>query len=235
MPVYNREKFLDKAIHSVLDQTHENFHLVIVDDCSTDGSLDISKQYESLSNVTLLRNKKNMGCYHTRNHALYKFKGEDWGFFTIHDSDDYSDPERFREIVKPFSNPDLLGLKTTYSRVDENGSPQKDRMNPNKLDVYSSEGIAIFPRKTFDILGYYDDTRFSGDTDYWWRLERFCALNPKYLLGKHMLKLYSAVSHDENLTKIYNFETDRPKYFSKSRLDIENMTKTGSFRREFEL
>jgi len=233
IPIYNRAKYLNKAIESVLNQTHSNVDLVLIDDCSTDDSLQIALEYASLDNVTLLQNSQNMGCYYSRNIGLYEFKDKDWDFFTIHDADDYSESNRFEEIIKPFSNPNLLGLKTTYIRVDENGNPQPDREDGDRVDIYSSEGIAIFPRATFDFLGYYDDTRFSGDTDYWWRLEQFCNFNKDYSCGKHLSHLYYAVSHEENLTKIYNFTEDRPKYFQKSRSDIIQMYKAGSFKRNF--
>ena len=233
IPFYNTEKYLDKAIQSVLNQTHKNFELVLVDDASTDKSLEICKRYDNLDNVTILSNPKNMGCYYTINHALYKFKNADWDFFTAHGSDDTSDPERFNKIIQPFSEANLLGMKTTYIRVNELGEPQKDRENPNKDDIYASEGIAIFRRSVFDILGYYDDTRFSGDTDYWWRLQNFCALNSPYVVAEHMLQLYYALAHEKNLTKIYNFEVDRPKYFQKSMEDIRKMVNQKSFRREF--
>ena len=45
MPVYNVEKYLKEAIDSILNQTYENIELIIIDDCSTDGSKDIIKSY----------------------------------------------------------------------------------------------------------------------------------------------------------------------------------------------
>tara|TARA_Y100000361_G_scaffold153907_1_gene177198 strand:+ start:1559 stop:2293 length:735 start_codon:yes stop_codon:yes gene_type:complete len=234
MPTYNKEEFLDKAIQSVLSQTHDNLLLCIVDDCSTDSSLAIANKYKKEDDrVLVLKNSENLGCYAARNLGLLKCKDLDWDLFTIHDSDDYSDPERLREISKPLSNPSVLGLKTTYTRVNRKGEPQTCRDNPSKIDQYASEGIAIFPKETFNIIGFFDKTRFSGDTDYWWRLQAFCHHNPQYIVGSHTQPLYSAVLHETNLTKIYNFETDRPKYFHKSKSDIINMSQLGSFRRDF--
>lgn len=233
VPVYNKSLFLKKCLDSILNQTYKNFKIVLVDDASTDNSLSICEQYSHHENVTIFSNEKNMGCYYSRNKALYEFRDEDWDFFTIHDSDDYSNESRFSEILKPFSDPTLLGLKTTYIREDVNGVPQKDRVNPNKVDIYSSEGIAIFRRECFEILGYYDNTRFSGDTDYWWRLESLCNTSPQYRHGKHLPQLYHAVTHGENLTKIYSFEVDRPKYFNKSIAEIKKMAESGSFYRPF--
>ena len=76
IPIYNKGEFLEGAIESVLQQTHKNIELVLVDDCSTDKSLEIAKSYEHLDNVTVLRNSKNRGCYYTRNKGLKYFKNK---------------------------------------------------------------------------------------------------------------------------------------------------------------
>lgn len=236
IPIYNREKYLDKAIQSVLSQTHKNFELVLVDDASTDKSLEICKRYDNLDNVTILSNPKNMGCYYTRNHALYHFKNMDWDFFTIHDSDDTSDPERFSKIIQPFSNEQLLGLKTTYLAVNEEGEPQTLTEDPNRYDIYASEGIAFFTRQTFDLLGYYDDTRFSGDTEYWTRLQILCRSFKGYICGEHKEILYKRLYHESNLCKKYDFHTTRPKYFQKFHQEIQDvLIPSGSLRRDFKL
>jgi|TARA_R110002167_G_scaffold269817_2_gene476336 glycosyltransferase involved in cell wall biosynthesis len=237
IPIYNREKYLKKAIDSVLNQTHKNFELVLVDDASTDKSLEICKQYENLDNVTLLSNSKNMGCYYTRNHALYHFKDSKWDFFTIHDSDDTSSTDRFQKILLPFSDQNLLGLKTTYMSVDTKGKPHRTKENPNTDDIYASEGIAIFTRNVFDILGYYDDTRFSGDTEYWTRLQMTCSSpSNNYICGAHKQALYRRLIHDQNLVKKYDFHTVRPEYFNKFQNDImNNLVPSGSLHRNFSL
>jgi len=70
MTAYNRAEFIGPAIESVLAQTFAAFELVIVDDCSTDGTLDIARQYERLdSRVRVVVNEKNLGDYGNRNHA----------------------------------------------------------------------------------------------------------------------------------------------------------------------
>lgn len=229
IPVYNKENFLERAIESVLQQTYDNIEVVIIDDCSTDNSLNIANNYADLKNVTVLSNKVNKGCYFTRNRGLDYFKDKDWDYFTIHDADDVSDLNRFSTVISQFS-PNILGLKTTYMRVDPNLEPQLTPQG-DRIDVYDSEGIAFFPRKTFDLLGYYDNTRFSGDTDYWWRLQTYCSLNPEYKVGSSSDILYLATNHEDNLTKKYNFTHDRPQYWAKVQKDIERMVPTGNFYR----
>ena len=234
MPTYNREEFLDKAIQSVLNQTYSNLILCVVDDCSTDSSLAIANKYKKEDDrVLVLKNPKNLGCYAARNLGLFKCKDLDWDLFTIHDPDDYSSDDRLHKISQPFVESKLMGMKTTFTKVDRSGVPQL-RVGMNEIEVTASEGIAIFTRRAFKTLGYFDDTRFSGDTDYWWRAQAFCDLNPDHTLGQHLGPLYSAVSHENNLTKIYNFHTDRPKYFQKSMSEIRSkMIPSNNFYRDF--
>ena len=233
MPVYNKEEFLDKAIQSVLNQTHTNISLCIIDDQSTDSSLSIANKYkEQDDRVSIYINEENSGCYRTRNRGLLENKNKDWDFFTIHDPDDTSDKDRISYSLRFFKDPNLLGLKTTFTKVNRKGEPQL-RVGTNDIETNPSEGIAIFRRSVFDKIGYYDDTRFSGDTDYWWRLEYFCNANAPFTSASCLKSMYQALSHENNLTKIYDFKTDRPKYFQKSLNEIRSkMIPENNFYRE---
>lgn len=228
MPVYNTEKYVGNAIESVLQQTHQNLHLVIIDDGSTDNSYEVIKEYESNERVTVLQNEENRGCYFSRNRGL-TYLDDSYNFFTIHDSDDISDVERFEILMDQFmySSQNLLGMKTTYIRVDTNYEPIVPK------DVYSSEGIAIYHKSVHDILGFYDNTQFGGDTDYWWRLQRFCKLNTGYKLDISKNILYLAVlrNDDSNLTKKYKVGTDRQPYMKRLRQEISQMNKKEDFYR----
>jgi len=59
IPFYNVEKYLEEAIEGILQQTYQNFHLVLVDDASTDNSRKIAEQYKGNNKVSLLYNIKN--------------------------------------------------------------------------------------------------------------------------------------------------------------------------------
>lgn len=231
IPVYNEEEFLVNAIESIIQQTYKNIELVIVDDCSTDKSLQIAKSYEYLPNVTVLQNKKNGGCYYAINQALDYFKDKEWDYFSLHGADDLSDVNRFDLLLKYFQNPNLLGFKTTFRRV--NRQLEQQFTGEGKINIHASEGIPIYKRKVFEILGYFDNTRFSGDTDYWWRIEAFCHVNPSFEVGISKEELYLAIEHETNLTLEYDFHTTRPKYWTKIREEIQNkMIPNNNFYRE---
>lgn len=70
MTSYNREKYIAEAIKSVLASTYTNFELIIVDDCSTDRTLAIAREYEAKDKrVKVYLNEKNLGDYPNRNKA----------------------------------------------------------------------------------------------------------------------------------------------------------------------
>ena len=85
--VYNLENFVSRAIESVLNQDFKNFELVLVNDCSTDGTLSVLKKYSlSHPNIVIINNEKNMGLGASRNIAIKKCKGE---YLLFLDGDDY--------------------------------------------------------------------------------------------------------------------------------------------------
>ena len=73
VPVYNVEKYIDKCLDSLLNQTYKNMELIIVNDCSTDNSKKIiEKKIKNHTNVLFSTNKENSGLSFTRNEVLKK-------------------------------------------------------------------------------------------------------------------------------------------------------------------
>ena len=85
-PVYNSEEFLEETILSVLDQTYENWELILIDDCSKDDSYKIIDKYlRKDKRIKYLKNKKNSGPAITRNNGINISKGK---YIAFLDSDD---------------------------------------------------------------------------------------------------------------------------------------------------
>ena len=85
IPVYNREKTIKKAIESVLEQTYTDLEVIIVDDCSTDKTIEV---VESIADkrIRLVKSPKNGGACKARNLGIDHANGE---LIAFQDSDDY--------------------------------------------------------------------------------------------------------------------------------------------------
>lgn len=84
IPVYNGEEYIRKAIDSVLNQTYKEHELIVVDDCSTDGTSDILQEYSG--RIRVIRHDKNMGVGVARQTGIDAATGD---YITFLDSDDY--------------------------------------------------------------------------------------------------------------------------------------------------
>lgn len=97
MPVYNVEPYLPTGIDSVLSQTMKDFELIIVEDCSTDGSLAVCERYAVHPRVRLIRNERNYGLGLSRNLGMKAARGKYIYFF---DSDDAIVPGALELLVQ---------------------------------------------------------------------------------------------------------------------------------------
>ena len=87
---YNREAYIGACIESVLCQTFADFELLVLDDCSTDGTVDIARGYEKHDpRIRVVRNERNLGQFENRNYAAEIARGE---LLKFHDSDDLMYP-----------------------------------------------------------------------------------------------------------------------------------------------
>lgn len=233
IPFYNVEAHLEEAIEGVLQQTYQNFHLVLIDDASTDKSRHIAERYVDHDQIDLIYNTENRGCYFSVNKALLSMSNQEWDYWHYHGGDDVSDLTRFEKIMKYLeNNPKVIGCKSTFVRVHYD-TKEVDILD-GQAHIGTSEGIAFYSRVAFDNLGYYDDTRFGGDTDYFWRLEAWIRKNNlEYQLGEHKECLYIAYLRKTNLVIQYDWTYDRPKYWAKIRKEIqEEMAPNNNFYRE---
>ena len=99
IPVYNVERYLSTCLDSILNQEidKDEFEIILVEDCSTDGSLQICKDYSSkYKNIILIKNDKNIGLGLTRNKGMECARGE---YIHFVDSDDYLFPNSIQELL----------------------------------------------------------------------------------------------------------------------------------------
>lgn len=224
MPVYNAEKTLENAIKSILRQTYKNLQLVIVDDASSDASVEIATKFLSDPRVSLFKNNKNMGAYYCRNYGLYAFKDKTWGYFTTHDADDISYQNRYKILV---------GLVGKNINAAQDIFIRKDLKTNQTINSELTMAHALFTKKVFDDIGYFDDTRFGGDWEHWERLKQFNR-TVRFRTTHHKDPLGESYIHNKNLTVLIPPGSEpRQKYVDVKRNQIKKMIESGNFYREF--
>lgn len=119
MPSYNTEYFIGKSIQSVLEQTYTNWELIIVDDCSDDGTKKVLSKFMD-DRIKIYYNKKNSGAAVSRNIALKKATGK-WVAFL--DSDDLWKPTKLESQIKFMKANGYHFSYTNYVEIDEDDFP----------------------------------------------------------------------------------------------------------------
>ena len=108
VPMYNVEKYIDKCIKSIISQSYKDFEVIIVNDCSSDNSLQIAKLWQSKSDkIQIIDKEMNSGLSETRNKGIIQARGN---YFLFVDSDDYIESdtlEEFNRIIEQYK-PDII-------------------------------------------------------------------------------------------------------------------------------
>jgi len=119
MPVYNAEKFVVAAIESILSQSYTNFELIIVNNASTDNSVEYIKRIVD-RRITLIENEENCGIVFSRNRGLKLARGK---YIAIIDSDDIALPNRVEKQVEFLeAHPNCGMCGSYYQIIDQNGN-----------------------------------------------------------------------------------------------------------------
>jgi glycosyltransferase involved in cell wall biosynthesis len=120
MSVWNDEKFLSDAIASILNQSYNDFEFIIVNDGSTDDSMNIVETYASRDNRIRIINQRNKGLTRALNVGIQESRGQ---YIARMDADDISYSERFALQVQYLEeNPDCVLVGGQVELIDENGA-----------------------------------------------------------------------------------------------------------------
>jgi glycosyltransferase involved in cell wall biosynthesis len=134
IPVYNREQYVGKAIESILAQTFSDFEILLVDDGSTDHSVDTIRAYSD-PRIRLACNEKNLGIPKTRNKGVTLARGQ---YMAMLDSDDRAHPERLeKQIAFLDTHPDYAQVGSWCRMMDDQGGI----LNKIKRQPVSSDDI----------------------------------------------------------------------------------------------
>ena len=219
MTVYNGKNYLNEAIESVLCQTLTNYEFLIVDDASTDNSIEIINSYND-SRVKLLKNKKNIGQTASLNKGLAMAQGK---YIARFDQDDVCLPKRLEEQVAFFKkNPSISIVCSREYSIDKEGKRigvwKRDLNNYGAFLGYIILGLnpvwtpsVMFVKNVFFQLGGFDVTYGpASDFEFWSRIA-LKRLNAKVVPRFHQLRRI----HDQSQS---NFMADEQSQATKRAL-----------------
>ncbi|MEG1518860.1 MAG: glycosyltransferase family 2 protein [Cetobacterium sp.] len=132
-PLYNSERFIVETIESVLNQTYENWEMLIVDDCSTDSGPNIVTEYAKKdSRIIYYKMEKNSGAAHCRNKAIELSKGE---YIAFLDSDDLWKVNKLENQINFMKQNDYAITFHEYEQIDEDSNRLKIKIKTPKNPV----------------------------------------------------------------------------------------------------
>jgi glycosyltransferase involved in cell wall biosynthesis len=135
-PLYNAEKYIEKTIESVINQTYKNWEMIIVDDYSKDNSyklvLELSKQDKR---IKLIKNDKNNGVTKTRNKGIKLAKGK---YIAFLDADDLWKKEKLEKQIFFMERSKISISYTGYEKINEDGTIRGEIKVPKKVIYHES-------------------------------------------------------------------------------------------------
>lgn len=146
MPCYNMAEYVGLAIQSIINQSFRTWELVIVDDCSDDGSFElIEKLANDESRIKYYKNDKNRGVFFSRNYGIEKSCGR---YIALMDADDIAYPDRLEMQIEYLENhPDVSAVSGYYDYLDMNG---KSTINKDEMKFLNSDDVKV--RLVFEFL-----------------------------------------------------------------------------------
>ena len=184
IPLYNHERFIEAAMESIFAQTVRPAEIIIIDDGSTDGSVERVRHLCKDRPEVIFWSWPNQGAHHTLNAAIHRATGD---FVAVLNSDDRYDPDRLAACLAVMqSHPTVDVVFTEVSFIDENGQGVESRWYEEALAFYKASGdlaLALchanflmttsnlfIRRAAFDSVGYFSSLRYAHDLEFFLRL-----------------------------------------------------------------
>lgn len=174
LPTYNGERYLAEAIQSVLDQTCQNWELILVDDCSTDRTPEMIRCYtEQDSRIRTIRNAKNQRLPRSLNIGFRHATGD---YFTWTSDDNRYKPNALERMLECLEADDEAGLVyCDMDFIDGEGNKTGSLLSEAR-DIYHINCIGacfLYRREAAEQIGEYDPSMvLVEDYDYWLRIAR---------------------------------------------------------------
>ncbi|MBP3766510.1 MAG: glycosyltransferase family 2 protein [Bacilli bacterium] len=173
IPVYNKELYIKQAIDSVINQTYKNIEIIIVDDVSSDKSVEMVRNLAKKdSRIKLIESKKKLKAAGSRNTGIDVAKGR---FIAYLDADDVWNKEKIEKQIKFMKKNNSAFSYTSYAYTNENLKHIKDVLVPYKINYYQAlKNTTIFTSTVmFDLTKLKKEDIYmpnvpSEDTACWW-------------------------------------------------------------------
>jgi glycosyltransferase involved in cell wall biosynthesis len=235
IPLYNKEQFVNATIQSVLNQTFQDFEILVVNDCSTDKSLAVVESLNS-SKIRIINHIVNKGLSASRNTGI---KNSVSDYMVFLDADDLMKPgflEKIASLIQTFSAAKIFA--TCYEEVYEHNKIVTPKLNliakddgliPNFFEVNLQQSIYCMSsfcvkKSAFEVIGFFDEKiTYSEDIDFNIRANQQLKLaySPEVLI-QYIMTYGSQITKNSLKNKtIPNFE------------DYEKWTKTNSFLKKY--
>ena len=199
LPCYNGSKMIGGAIESVIAQTYQDWELIIVNDCSTDNTLEVAQSYaDKDQRIRVFSNEKNSKLPATLNHGFREAKGEYW---TWTSDDNLLLPSMLEELSGYLDTHPEVGFVTSdLANIDVDGNIISYDILPDniqdKMPLNNCGGASFMYRSSIakQIGEYREDLFLAEDYEYWMRL----CFNTK--LAHYPKVLYHYRVHEKSLT-----------------------------------
>lgn len=138
VPIYNSEEYLNQCIRSIVNQTYKNLEIILVNDGSTDNSLNICNEWKQKDNRIVVIDKPNGGVARARNLGLDKASGDFIGFV---DHDDYIEKEMYETMMNNMIKHNADIVMCSSSGVYSDGTKTKSYTNYKSFEINKDELI----------------------------------------------------------------------------------------------
>lgn len=136
MPAFNAGLYIEQSINSVINQTHENWELIIVNDCSTDNTKEICEAYEFREKrIQLINLEENLGVAGARNIAIERSLGK---YIAFLDSDDLWKNDKLEKQLQFMNENRCFFVYASYEIINENGKTSGKILKVPKVIDYNS-------------------------------------------------------------------------------------------------
>lgn len=196
LPVYNGANNISSAIESIINQTYINWELIIVNDCSTDNTLEIINSYQMHDHrIRIFSNSVNLKLPRTLNKGFAYAKGE---YLTWTSDDNIYKPNAIEYLVRELEkSTDIDMVYSDYTNIDASGNVISEGKLLDSDMIFIGNVIGACFLYTADIackVGEYDANLFlAEDYDYWIRIYRYGKIKhipvSLYYYRRHALSL----------------------------------------------